>query len=97
MNIYKVIKAYINNRKNWENLCNGCGKCCFSHYKDETGHLVPDWHDPCPYLDMDTMRCKVYENRFTVCEYCKKVRLYHALFSEQLDSECGYVKTFRNL
>jgi uncharacterized protein len=50
---------------------------------------------PCGFLDAATRRCKVYEHRFRACPDCKRMTLYHALFTPWLPENCGYVRAFR--
>ncbi len=57
--------------------------------------MIIDLNSPCPHLDTVTGLCKVYENRFRVCMDCKKVTIFHALFSTLMPAECAYVKRYR--
>ncbi len=49
--------------KEWEALCDGCGKCCLNKLEDdETGHVELTCIS-CRLLDGDTCLCSSYENR----------------------------------
>ncbi|MBN1834216.1 MAG: YkgJ family cysteine cluster protein [Spirochaetales bacterium] len=54
-----------------------------------------DTSAPCRFLDPDTHLCTVYQERFTMCRDCKKLTVFHALFSPYLPADCGYVQAFR--
>jgi len=45
------------------------GKCCFYNIELE-GYNVILSNQPCKYLDRDTMKCKIYKNRFKINPYC---------------------------
>ena len=81
-------------RRDWEGLCGRCGKCCYE--KRYTAHgLVVDYKLPCRYLDESTRLCRVYERRFRACPECRRMTVFHALFSSYLPDSCGYVRAFR--
>lgn len=67
------------------NLCECCGDCCQIMMIKIEGHLGDDWARargceiragrlifpfPCPQLDQETKKCKIYEGR---PELCKKM------------------------
>ena len=81
-------------RHRWESLCRQCGACCYR--KEWRGaRLVVNWDAPCRYLDAAGRRCTVYERRFRMCPDCRRMTLYHALFTSWLPETCGYVNVFR--
>ncbi len=78
----------------WEALCRRCGACC--HEKRYTAHgLVLDYGSPCRHLDLDSHLCRIYEVRFRACPECRRMTIFHALFSRFLPDGCGYVQAFR--
>jgi len=81
-------------KEKWEALCKHCGSCC---YKKEVyeNHLITDSNEPCKYFNTDINICIVYENRFKICRECRKMTIFHALFSSYLPDTCGYVEKFR--
>lgn len=95
MIITDIFKKWMRWRKDWDSLCNHCGKCCYLRYVDKNKNVIIDYNFPCGYLDTNTKTCSVYDERFKRCEYCGKVNLFTALFSPTLPKDCGYVKTFR--
>ncbi|MEM5947906.1 hypothetical protein WKV44_05055 [Spirochaetia bacterium 38H-sp] len=82
-------------RGNWEELCNRCGKCCYTRSVYPDGTLFIDYDRPCEYLDTDSNLCTVYERRFEVCKTCRKVNIFHALFARHMPPDCAYVSFYR--
>ena len=88
-------REYRRRRKaEWEATCNHCGLCCYRK-RYRRGRLIIDTAAPCPHLDTASGDCTVYENRFRVCLDCRKVTMYHALFSSLMPAECAYVAKYR--
>jgi uncharacterized protein len=78
----------------WEALCKRCGMCCYEKRWTRDGYII-DLSAPCPYLDTSDLKCSVYHNRFRVCHQCRKMTIFHALFTSYLPDTCGYVERFR--
>ena len=81
-------------RRRWEGLCRRCGSCCYEKRHTATGLLV-DLRLPCRFLDEETRLCSVYEERFHTCPECRRMTIFHALFSSYLPESCGYVRRFK--
>ena len=96
MIFFQRIRADIVKRKaRWETLCKKCGICCYGKESSlfrTTIHLSA----PCEFFNPDMKLCRVYEKRFSICKYCGKVTIYHALFSRSLPATCGYVEKYRS-
>lgn len=92
---YSIKKRRELRRHRWEQLCKGCGVCCYEKKLSFTVGYYTDFSSPCEYLDEETRLCAVYEKRFSVCKACKKMTILHALFSDFLPADCGYVEKFR--
>lgn len=47
----------------WEQLCDGCGRCCLHRYRNPKTGRVYETVVACYLLDTRTCRCKAYEQR----------------------------------
>ncbi len=54
----------------WEQLCDGCARCCLNKLEDwDTGEII--WTNvACSLLDGDTCRCMDYSKRFDIIHDC---------------------------
>ncbi|MCD8159035.1 MAG: hypothetical protein LUD77_09125 [Clostridiales bacterium] len=93
--LFQIFKEWLKWRKDWDSLCNRCGKCCYSRFVRANGRVVIHYNSPCENFDTETKLCKIYDERFIKCNHCGKVDLYTALFNPTLPKDCAYVKTFR--
>ncbi len=91
----RMRQALRRRRKDWEDTCTRCGLCCYEKDISGNGAVFIDLDRPCRFLDPATRACTVYDRRFRVCRDCRKVRMYHALFSRYMPPECGYVRRYR--
>ncbi|MCL2825937.1 MAG: hypothetical protein FWD72_00860 [Eggerthellaceae bacterium] len=94
---HSVFTEYRKWHKNWDDLCDRCGLCCYAHSYSPAGDALVDFDDPCEYLDTQTHLCRIFEDRLKVNKYCGSVNLFRALFSPFLPPTCAYVRTFRTL
>ena len=51
--------------KQWEDLCDGCGRCCTVKLQDEDTDEIHFTNVACEFLDTDSCRCSDYSNRTT--------------------------------
>lgn len=91
----KILIEYRKWKDDWEDLCDQCGKCCYTRSPSFKGDVEIDYSKPCKFLDTESNLCVVYNYRFDACDYCGKVNLFRAVFSPYLPSTCAYVRTFR--
>lgn len=93
--VIHVIKSWFKWHKNWDELCNKCGKCCYARSVFTGGLVAVHYNSPCENLDTETHLCKIYKDRFKKCDHCGKVNLFVVLFNKTLPNDCAYVVEFR--
>ncbi|SLN24722.1 YcgN family cysteine cluster protein [Roseisalinus antarcticus] len=77
--------------REWEALCDGCGKCCLNKLEDDETGEVALTRVACRLLDDATCRCAHYENRHSFVPDC--IRLTPQTIPEHLywlPSTCAY-------
>ncbi len=62
------------NRREWEALCDGCGKCCLNKLEDEESGEVALTRIACRLLDGESCRCSSYETRHRYVPECIVMR-----------------------
>lgn len=75
--------------REWELLCDGCGKCCLN--KLEIRGKIKFTDTVCRFLDCDSCLCKIYEHRLKKVPDCRNIDL--AAVREQprwLPKTCAY-------
>lgn len=54
----------------WEQLCDGCAKCCLHKIEDEDTGIIYSTNVVCQYLDQQNCRCSDYSNRSVLVPEC---------------------------
>jgi uncharacterized cysteine cluster protein YcgN (CxxCxxCC family) len=84
------------NEAEWENLCDGCGRCCLHKVEDETGKVYFT-NVVCQYLDEETCKCSEYDTRQHLVANCLKIDktwLIDTYKFDWLPSTCSYKLAF---
>lgn len=76
----------------WEALCDLCGRCCFRTFITGFGKksCLHYTRIACNYLDLHTMRCTCYSERFTVNRECNKISARTVSKLLWLPETCAY-------
>ena len=76
--------------REWEALCDGCGRCCLIKLEDEdTGEiLTSDVH--CRLLDSETCKCTDYPNRKKKVPDCIKLTPENVSKIDWIPVTCAY-------
>ncbi len=76
--------------KEWESLCDGCGRCCLIKLEDEDTGEIHLTNLACGLLDTKTCRCKDYENRHDKMPDCLAITTKTVKTLSWLPKSCGY-------
>ncbi len=74
----------------WEALCDGCGLCCLVKIEDEDSGEVFNTTVSCRQLDIETCRCRDYENRLIDVPMCVQLTLKNLPELNWLPETCAY-------
>ncbi|MEO0413037.1 MAG: YcgN family cysteine cluster protein [Pseudomonadota bacterium] len=77
--------------REWESLCDGCGKCCLHRMIDEDGNLL-ETNVACRLLDLATIRCKNYPDRKAFVPDCAILDAPSVKAYDWLPTSCAYVR-----
>lgn len=82
-------------RREWESLCDGCGRCCLLKFQTCHDDPVTYTNVACRMLDTETCRCRNYPARRRIVPDC--VRLNMARLEEAaswLPTSCAYRRLY---
>lgn len=74
----------------WEQLCDGCGRCCLHKLEDEQDGRMYYTRAACELLDIGSCRCKNYEQRQTFVPDCIQLSIEQAHYFDWLPETCAY-------
>ena len=59
---WKRIPLEAMTKRQWESLCDGCGRCCLVKLEDEDTGEIETTDVACRLLDLSTCRCSDYHH-----------------------------------
>ncbi len=77
-------------RKEWESLCDSCGKCCLQKLEDEDTGDIYFTNVVCDLLNLECNRCTRYMERSVLVPNCITLTLNDLLDPYYLPSTCAY-------
>jgi len=77
--------------KEWEALCDGCGRCCLKKLQDESDNSIHWTRIVCRYFDENTHQCTCYESRSELVPDCLNVKRMDILANlAWMPATCAY-------
>ncbi len=77
-------------QKEWEGLCDGCGKCCLNKLEYQDTGLIEQTNVACKLLDTYSCQCRDYPNRKKHVPDCIQLTPRKIKSMDWLPSTCGY-------
>ena len=74
----------------WESLCDQCGVCCVHKIRDEDTDEIFYTDIACKYLDIETAKCKAYEQRDKIMPGCIRLTPENIHEVDWLPCTCAY-------
>lgn len=78
------------NSDEWESLCDGCGICCLVKLENEGTGKIHTTSVSCQQLNLDTCRCRDYENRLEKVPMCTQLSAENISTMQWLPETCAY-------
>lgn len=77
-------------KKQWEDLCDGCGKCCLMKLQDEDTDEIVFTSVACTLFDAEKCRCKNYVKRADHVPDCVPLNTHEVATLRWLPQTCAY-------
>ena len=84
------------NQSEWEQLCDGCGRCCMHKFEDEDTAEILHTRVACRLFDLKTCQCSDYANRLFKVPDCLNMQNFKAEHYAWLPGTCAYRLRFEN-
>lgn len=76
--------------KEWESLCDGCGRCCLNKLEDERTGDILFTNVACRLLNPESCRCESYADRQRFVPDCRRLTPQNVGKIPWLPSTCAY-------
>lgn len=76
--------------REWESLCDGCGRCCLVKLEDEDTEEIHLTRLSCSMLDLNSCRCSDYANRHSKMPDCVAIDPETVRSLGWLPESCAY-------
>jgi len=77
-------------RQEWEQLCDGCAKCCLHKVEDEDTGILYGTNVVCQYLNTETCQCENYAERSVLVPDCITLNASNLEQVYFMPSTCSY-------
>ncbi len=77
-------------REEWEQLCDGCAKCCLHKVEDEDTGTLYGTNVVCQYLNTETCQCENYAQRSVLVPDCITLNASNLEQVYFMPSTCSY-------
>ena len=74
----------------WEQLCDGCGRCCLLRLEDEDSGEIFTTRLTCRELDIGKCQCKSYAKRHEIVTDCIALTAENIGLLDWIPSSCAY-------
>ncbi|MDF0535956.1 YcgN family cysteine cluster protein [Shewanella yunxiaonensis] len=78
----------------WEQLCDGCGKCCLNKIIDDETDKLYYTNVACKLLSDKDCRCSHYSQRFELVPQCTAVTPQNIASLDWLPDSCAYRRLY---
>lgn len=83
--------------REWEALCDNCGRCCLVKLEDDQTNEVYYTNMICRLYDIEQGQCSDYQNRKNKVPGCVVIRDFDDTIYSQLPQTCAYRLRFNDL
>ncbi len=81
-------------RREWESLCDACGRCCLNKLEDEESGEIFYTDAACKLLDRESCRCGDYRRRVRRVSDCLSLGMDRPEYFRFLPDSCAYRRLY---